>query len=192
MTGHDVGYIRVSSLDQSTDRQLAEVKLDIRFEDKASGSTTTRPQLTACLKHLRQGDTLHVHSIDRLARNLRDLQSLVEDLTRQGITVRFHSENLCFTAESDPLQQLMLHLLGAVSQFERSLIRERQAEGIAAAKKKGKRLGARPKLSDAEVTDAFIRLSKGDSKKDIAADLGISRTTLYAYINRRPEQNENV
>ena len=94
----NIGYIRVSTLDQNTERQLADVKLHKIFEDKASGKDTKRPALAECLRYLRQGDTLLVHSIDRLARNLEDLQKIVRELTDKGVSVRFVKENLIFQA----------------------------------------------------------------------------------------------
>ena len=133
MKGQNVGYIRVSSVDQNSDRQLSDTSLDVVFEDKCSGKDTQRPQLKACLRHLRSGDALHVHSIDRLARNLKDLQTLVEELTGRGVTIRFNKENLTFTGDANPMQKLMLQMMGAFAEFERSMIRERQREGIAAA-----------------------------------------------------------
>ncbi|POZ50033.1 recombinase family protein [Methylovulum psychrotolerans] len=130
MTGQQVGYIRVSSAQQNTDRQLADIKLDKTFEDKVSAKDTSRPQLQACLNHLREGDTLHVHSIDRLARNLFDLQQIVTDLAGQGVCIHFHKENMAFSGAANPMQELMLQMLGAFAQFERALIKERQKEGI--------------------------------------------------------------
>jgi DNA invertase Pin-like site-specific DNA recombinase len=137
MTSH-IGYIRVSSNNQNTDRQLDCITLDKTFTEKQSARTADRPQLQNCLDWIREGDTLHVHSIDRLARNLVDLQQLVTTITDKGVTLKFHKEGLTFTGESDnPMNQLLLQLLGAVAQFERNLIRERQAEGIKVAKAKG-------------------------------------------------------
>ena len=139
MKGQNIGYIRVSTVDQNAERQLDGVELDKTFTDRCSGKDTRRPQLTACLEFLREGDTLHVHSIDRLARNLQDLQSIVQELNTRKITVTFHKERLTFSGtEDDPFQRLQLQVLGAVAQFERSMIRERQREGIALAKAAGK------------------------------------------------------
>ncbi|WP_042918200.1 recombinase family protein, partial [Pseudomonas tolaasii] len=129
-----IGYIRVSSTDQNTARQLEGVALDEVFTDKVSAANTDRPELQAMLRHVRKGDVLHVHSIDRLARSLEDLLALVKGLISQGVAVSFHKEQLHFTGEANPMQELMLGLLGSVAQFERALIRERQAEGIAKAK----------------------------------------------------------
>ena len=181
MNGQHVGYIRVSSLDQNTERQLDGITLDIRFEEHCSGKDTKRPQLQACLNHLRRGDTLHVHSIDRLARNLKDLQSLVEDLTERGVTIQFHKENLTFTGTENPMQRLMLQMMGAFAEFERSMIRERQREGIAAAKKRGKKIGASPKLSKQQIAAVKKRAKAGESKKALATEYGVSRQTIYTH-----------
>ena len=118
MTGQQVGYLRVSTLLQNTARQLDGVLLDKVFEDKASGKNTDRPKLDACLAHLRDGDTLHVHSMDRLCRNLDDLRRIVKDLTSRGVVVRFHKEGLSFTGEDAPMSHLLLSMLGAVAEFD--------------------------------------------------------------------------
>ncbi len=127
MKGQRIGYIRVSSVQQNTDRQLADIPLDKVFEDKVSGKDTNRPQLKACLGHLREGDTLHVHSIDRLARNLLDLQKLISELVAKGVTVVFHKENMTFSNDTNPMRALMLQMLGAFAEFESAMIKERQA-----------------------------------------------------------------
>ena len=184
MKGHHVGYVRVSSLEQSTARQLSDVKLDRIFEDKVSGKTTDRPQLQACLNHLRQNDVLHVHSIDRLARNMSDLLKLVNNLTSDGVTVQFHKESLIFNGGSSPMDRLMLQMLGAFSEFELAMISERQREGIAAAKSKGVRFGAKPKLTDKQVTEIRSRASQGEYKASLASEYGVSRQTLYTALSR--------
>ena len=184
MKTHRIGYIRVSSVSQNTERQLAEVALDTTFTDKVSGKDTNRPELTRCLAHLRKGDILHVHSIDRLARNLKDLQTLVETLTTKGVSIQFHKEHLLFEANTtNPMQTLMFQMLGAFAEFERTLTRERQREGIAAAKARGQKLGAPAKLTSkqmAEIQD--LVKSIGADKSKIAKDFGISRPTLYKII----------
>ncbi|NEV65264.1 recombinase family protein [Thiorhodococcus minor] len=178
-----IGYRRVSTTDQNTTRQLEGVTLDKAFEDKLSGAKTdNRPQLQACLEYLRDGDTLHVHSIDRLARNLLELQKLVEDLTERGVSVRFHKEGLTFTGASDPMQMLMFQMMGAFAQFERSLIRERQREGIQAAKAKGKHLGRKPILTPEQVKEARQRREAGESAAALAKDYGVSRATMYQHL----------
>ncbi|MGO0307248.1 recombinase family protein [Endozoicomonas acroporae] len=185
MSGQKVGYIRVSSTSQNDERQLDDVELDEIFRDKCSGKDTKRPGLDDCLRHLRKGDTLHVHSLDRLARNLGDLQTMVEQLNAKGINVQFHKENLFFTGTDNPMQKLMLQMMGAFAEFERNLIRERQREGIEAAKARGVLIGSRPKLDDAVEQEMVARASRqGANKKALAEEYGVTRATLYNAIKR--------
>ena len=181
---HDkrVGYIRVSSVDQNTDRQLEGQELDKLFTDKASGKDTKRPQLQACLDYLREGDQLLVHSMDRLARNVHDLRGIVVGLTGKGIQVQFVKENLTFTGEDSPMSTLLLNLLGAVAEFERSMIRERQREGIALAKKAGVYKGRKASLTAEQVNEIRRRVAAGEHKTRLAADFRVSRQTLYSAI----------
>ena len=179
-----VGYIRVSSLDQNTERQLEGVQLDKVFTDKASGKDTARPQLKAALDYLREGDFLLVHSMDRLARNLDDLRKIVLDLTRRGVHVQFVKENLTFTGEDSPMSNLLLSLLGAVAEFERSMIRERQREGIALAKKAGVYKGRKPSLTRVQIAEIRKRVRAGDKKTTLAAEYRVSRQTLYTALAR--------
>ena len=182
--GQHVGYIRVSTVDQNTERQLDGITLDKTFTDKLSGKDTKRPGLQDCLGYVREGDTLHVHSMDRLARNLMDLQGTVEDLTGRGVTVQFHKESLVFTNETSAMSRLMLQIMGAVAEFERSLIRERQREGIAKAKQAGKHMGRRFSLTLSQVTEARSMVADGISKAKIAEHFGISRQGLYRNLSR--------
>jgi DNA invertase Pin-like site-specific DNA recombinase len=181
---HDkrVGYIRVSSVDQHTDRQLEGQDLDKVFTDRASGKDTKRPQLQAALEYIREGDVLVVHSMDRLARNLDDLRRMVLDLTGKGVHVRFVKENLTFTGEDSPMSNLLLSLLGAVAEFERSMIRERQREGIAIAKKAGVYKGRKAKLTPEQVKEIRGRVEAGEQKARLAVEYGVSRQTLYTAI----------
>ena len=180
-----IGYRRVSTSEQNTARQLEGVELDKVFEDKASGSTTDRPQLQAALSHLRPGDTFLVHSMDRLARNLADLQGLVDDLMGRGIRVEFIKDNLTFQPGRDIRDRLLLQLLGAVAEFERSMIRERQREGIDMAKERGVYKGRTRKISDPVKVAEIIAAATvpGAVKAQVAKAYGISRETLYQYIN---------
>jgi len=182
MTGQQVGYLRVSTLIQNTARQLDGVALHKVFEDKASGKNVDRPQLTACLAHLRDGDTLHVHSMDRLCRNLDDLRRIVKELTSRGVVVRFHKEGLSFTGEDAPMSNLLLSMLGAVAEFERSIILERQREGISIAKGEGKYKGRKPSLSDERVQELRQRVSAGERKTALAREFRVSRETVYTYL----------
>ena len=179
-TDKRVGYIRVSSLDQKTERQLEDVDLDKVFTDKASGKDTARPQLQAAFDYLRDGDLFLVHSMDRLARNLDDLRKVVMDLTRKGVHVQFVKENLTFTGEDSPISNLLLSLLGAVAEFERSIIRERQREGIALAKKAGVYKGRKPSLTRIQIAEIRKRAANGEKKTGMAAEYRISRQTLYS------------
>ena len=181
--GKQVAYIRVSTLDQNTDRQLEGLTFDKSFTDKASGKDVARPQLQAALEYLREGDTLHVHSMDRLARNVDDLRGIVKGLTAKGVLVKFHKEGLTFTGEDSPMSNLLLSLLGAVAEFERSLIRERQREGIAIAKTKGIYKGRKQALSEERVEALKVEVKEAKkSKTELAKEYGISRETLYQYI----------
>ena len=186
-TGQKVSYLRVSSKDQSIARQraaLAHLGIRKEFIDEISArSRADRPGLTACLEYLRDGDELHVASIDRLARSLIDLKQLITELTTQGVTVVFHKEGLRFAADTeDPTANLMLGVLGSFAEFERAIIRERQAEGIALAKKAGKYTGRPKALSDEQVSDARRRITAGESKTAVAEALGVGRSTLYRYL----------
>lgn len=167
------------------DRQLEGVGVDKLFQDRLTGSVRERPGLAACLSYLREGDTLHVHSIDRLARNLLHLQQIVEDLTGRGISVVFHKERMNFTAgAAEPMQRLMFQLLGAFAEFERTLIRERQREGIAAAKARGKHMG-RPRRADETLLKEILeKLGAGVKPSEVAKTYGLPRTTIYGYRKR--------
>lgn len=134
----------MSTADQNTARQLADVRIDKCLEDKASGKDTKRPQLQAALAYCREADTLVSHSMDRLARSLTDLRNLVGELTNRGISVEFVKENLRFTGDDSPMAVLLLSLIGAIAEFERSMILERHREGIALAKAAGKYKGRKP------------------------------------------------
>ena len=183
MAGQDVGYLRISTADQNSARQLDEIKLHKVFKDSASGKNTDRPQLTACLAHLREGDTLHVHSMDRLCRNLDDLRRIVKELTSKGVMVKFHKEGLTFTGEDSPMSNLLLSMLGAVAEFERSLILERQREGIQIAKIQGKYKGRKPSLTRERAEELRRRSRAGEKKTVLAKEYGISRESVYAYLS---------
>jgi DNA invertase Pin-like site-specific DNA recombinase len=184
MKGHKVGYIRVSTFDQNTQRQLEGFTLDRVFTDKASGKDTHRPQLQAALNHVREGDTLVVHSMDRLARNVEDMLRLVRELNDKGVSVEFIKESMAFTAgKEDPRATLMFTMLSSFAQFERALLKERQREGIALAKAKGNVYkGRKPKLSEERVKQLREQAAAGVNKTKLAEEFGISRETLYQYL----------
>lgn len=183
MSGQIVAYVRVSSVDQNTDRQAFEgVKVDKTFTDRCSGGTRNRPALTEMLDYVRQGDTIVCHSIDRLARNLQDLLDLVQTLTGRGVGIRFMKEALTFDGNASPMQTMILQVMGSFAQFERSMIRERQKEGQEAARAKGKVPGRKKSLSPEQIMELHARVSANESKAQIARDLKISRETLYSYL----------
>lgn len=183
MTGKRIGYVRVSTTDQNPDRQLENVPLDKKFIDYASAKSVKRPQLSAMLEFVREDDIIFVHSMDRLARNLKDLKNLVESLINNNIQVHFLKENIKFSKDVSAMSNLMLHLMGAFAEFEYAFIRERQREGVEIAKRNGKFKGRVKKLNAQKIEllkkDLLIR----KTKTQIAKDLGICRFTLYRYIN---------
>ena len=177
----DVGYLRVSSFSQNTERQLEGVSLGKIFTDHGSGRDTERSELKRCLEFVREGDVLHVHSIDRLARNLKDLLDLLSSLTKRGVTVKFHKEALTFSGEDSPFQRLHLQIVGAVAEFERALIRERQQEGIEIAKRDGRYKGRKRMLSDTDLKAVRERLNAGESVSVLAKEFGVTRKTVYRW-----------
>jgi DNA invertase Pin-like site-specific DNA recombinase len=182
LKGQRIGYVRVSSFDQNPERQLDQVQVDRIFTDKASGKDTQRPELDRLLTFVRDGDTVVVHSMDRLARNLDDLRSLVQKLAERGVRVEFVKESLTFTGEDSPMANLMLSVMGAFAEFERALIRERQKEGIALAKQRGVYRGRKNALSPDQVTEIRQRAASGEPKAALARAFGVSRETIYQYI----------
>lgn len=172
-----VGYRRVSSASQSLDRQEL-VGCDKVFEEKLSGAKRDRPELNRLLDYIRDGDEVRVHSIDRLARDLRDLQSIIEQINDKGATITFLKEQLTFkpSAEADPFAKLQLHLMGAFAEFERSIIRERQREGIARAKERGVYAGRKASIDATQVKQMH---EEGLGATAIAKALGIGRASVY-------------
>lgn len=178
-----VGYKRVSTIDQSAERQLEGIELDRVFTDYASGKDVNRPHLKEAVLYVREGDTLFVHSMDRLARNVEDMLRLVRDLNGKGVDVRFEKENMTFSAgKNDPRSLLMITMLSAFAQFERTLIRERQREGIAIAKAKGLYKGRKPSLSPERRAELCALAAAGVPRAKLARDYKISRETVYQYI----------
>lgn len=172
----NIGYIRVSTVQQNTDRQLAGVTLDKVFEDKASGKNTQRPQFEAMMNYVREGDVLHVHSIDRLCRNTTDLLATVEQLTKRGVSVHFHKEDFK-TGKNSPAGNMMLTVLAAVAQMEREMMLERQREGIAAAKAAG-RIAKRGNGKAIDRAGIAAALANGGSIRSVAKDFSVSTQTV--------------
>lgn len=186
VSGRRVGYIRVSSLDQATDRQLDGVQLDRTFTDRASGKDIARPQLEAMLSFVRDGDTVIAHSMDRLARNLDDLRALVRTLTGKGVRFEFVKEQLTFTGEDSPMANLLLSVMGAFAEFERALIRERQREGIALAKTRGAYRGRKQSLTPAQADELRARVAAGESKAASPATSGSAGKPSTSTYKRSP------
>jgi DNA invertase Pin-like site-specific DNA recombinase len=186
--GMAVGYIRVSSTGQNTDRQmqgLNSLDLDKVFTDKVSGASMDRPELKACLEYLRENDTLYIYSMDRLARNLMDLQGIVNDLTGRGVRIKFIKEQLTFEQNgSNPMNTLLLQVMGAFAEFERNLIKERQMEGIQSAQAKGVKFGRKAKLTAEQKEEIKGRLLSDPflNKSDLMTEYGISRATFYRLV----------
>ena len=182
MHGQRIGYVRVSSFDQNPERQLEQVTVDRLFTDKASGKDIQRPELERLLAFVREGDTVVVHSMDRLARNLDDLRRLVQGLTQRGVRIEFVKESLTFIGEDSPMANLMLSVMGAFAEFERALIRERQREGIALAKQRGAYRGRKKSLNSEKIEELKRRIAAGEQKAKLAREFGISRETLYQHL----------
>jgi DNA invertase Pin-like site-specific DNA recombinase len=176
-----VGYRRVSSIDQSLERQdLGDIEKV--FEEKLSGASASgRPALQDMIGWVREGDVVVVHSIDRLARNLQDLLSIVSQLNGKGVSIKFLKDSLTFPPEgTDGASKLYLSILGAVAEFERSIIKQRQREGIQKAKAKGVYKGRKPTIDK----DRILSLrDQGLSTYKIAEEMGISRMTVHRALN---------
>ncbi|MFB6690598.1 recombinase family protein [Streptomyces virginiae] len=181
-TGHLIGYARVS-----TDEQEAQLQHDALtgagcsriFTDTASGKNTDRPELTTALDYARPGDTLCVWKLDRFARSLIDLVTLVDSLAARGIGFKVLTGAMASIDPNTPDGRLMLQVVGAMAEFERSLIKDRTRAGLDAARAQG-RVGGRPAVMDADkLAAAKARKGKGESVTAIAKALGVSRATLY-------------
>lgn len=186
ISGHKVGYARVSSRGQNLARQIVQLEREgvcRIFQDEASGSTRQRPGLEEALRYVRNGDQLIVTSMDRCARSLADLYGIVDDLVSRGVVVTFLKEGQTYSRDSSPISRLMLGLLGSVAEFERDIIRERQAEGIAQAKKRGVYTGRARVLDTRQVDQARQWVAEGIAKAEVARRLGVGRTTLYRYLD---------
>lgn len=175
-----VGYKRVSSASQSLARQELPDVNDRVFEEKLSGATKDGPALQEMLKYIRAGDEVHVHSIDRLARNLRDLQDIVQSVLNKDASIRFITEGLHFqerdSSRGDHLQQLMFQMLGAFAEFEKNIIQSRRQEGIDAAKAAGKYKGRGKTIDDELIIDLC---NEGRTAKEIAEWLSIGIASVY-------------
>lgn len=181
----EILYVRVSTVSQNVDRQLEHISADKVFCDKISGKlAANRPELAAMMDYARENDTVHFHSFDRAARNLKDLLSIIDTLTAKKVKVIFHKENLTFTGEADPMSKLLCGLLGSVAEFERALIVARVRQGVAIAKAKGhyRHVGRKPTLSKETVVEIREKHAAGARPTDLAKIYGVSRATIYNYL----------
>lgn len=182
MIGKRFGYIRVSTSDQNPDRQLEGIQLDKKFIDYASAMSLNREQLKALMDYVREDDIVIVHSMDRMARNVFDLRKIVDFFLNKKVEVHFMKENLIFNGQDNALSNLLLSVMGAFAEFEYAFIRERQREGIAIAKQKGTFKGKSKKLNAEKIEILKKEMLTRKSKAQIAEELGVSRCTLYRYL----------
>ena len=189
-----MSYKRVSTIDQNLDRQLAGLSFDREYIEKVSGKDINRPELKALLSNLRAGDEVHVHELSRLGRSVKDLLEIVQTVNRAGASLHFHQEHLVFTPDtSNPTSNLMLNMLGAIAQFERDMMLERQREGIAIAKAKGKYKGKKSKFSPEELQAMALEASESRNKTEVAKKYGVSRQYLYKLMNQAGvDQSEHL
>lgn len=184
-----VGCARVSSVEQNLDRQLVRLKaenVETVFVDKISGKNLDRPGFSSMMEYVNEGDTLVICSMDRLARSLMDLLNVTRTLQAKGVTVRFLKEKLELSSsgETSAISKFLMAMMGAVAEFERSLIRERQQQGIALAKARGVYKGRKP-IDDERLAEAKRRIASRIPKTKVAKELKIGRTTLYKYLKEQ-------
>ena len=181
-----VGYRRVSTADQNLDRQEL-TNVEKVFEEKVSGKDTNRAALNEMIEFVRDGDAVVVYSIDRLARDLRDLQSIITKLNDKGVSVEFLSERLVFSGNDDAFAKLQLQMMGAFAEFERNIIKKRQAEGIAKAKERGVYQGRKKQIDDNKILELT---AAGHSQHQVAELMGITRMSVYRCLKKHRSTSE--
>lgn len=191
MSGKNLAYVRVSTAEQNEARQLEALKnynIDKTFIEKVSAKNTDRPQFQEMLEYAREGDTIYVTDFSRLSRSTRDLLGTLEFLLKKGVKVISLKENL---DSSSPQGRLMITMIGAINQFEREILLERQKEGIEIAKRKGKYKGRKriekPNNWDAVIADYMVR--KITAKKAMEL-LGLKTSTFYKFLNEDEKLEE--
>lgn len=188
-----VGYVRVSTTDQSVDVQKSLLVVDKFFEDTWSGKDTIRPGFKEMMEYVRDGDTLVVHRLDRLSRNLNDLLNTINELLEKGVQIEFMSERIFLSKNPTPMQTLQLAMLGAFAEFERNVIRERQRCAISLAKARGAFKGRKPRFTEDLYKQIEKMNSEGCEKKLIAQYLGIGKSSVYNYLALKgPATRENL
>lgn len=182
MKGQKIGYIRVSTPEQNPDRQLVGLELDKKFIDNFTGRILERPALSQLREYIREGDELFVHSMDRLARNMKDLRNLVDEFQKKSIKVHFVKENISFAGYEKPMDILLLSLIGAFAEFEFSIVKERQMEGIRLAKLKGLYKGRKKVFNEERFKEVVKRIQEGHKMTKIANEFNVSREVIYKYL----------
>jgi len=190
-----IGYARVSSTGQSLDIQIEALTKygcdntgdNCIFQEKVSGTTMNRPELTACLKHVRKGDTLVITKLDRLARSTLDLAKILDDLERRGIGFVVLDQDIDTTT---PTGKLLFTMLAAIAEFETGLRAERQREGIDKAKNNGVKFGAKLKLSNIQMDEIVIKRENGSIVSELADEYDVSSSTINRVIRARKEAKE--
>lgn len=186
-----IGYARVSTQDQDHGLQtdaLTAAGCEQVFHEKATGAARERPELTACLRSMRYGDTLVVWKLDRLARSLKDLVEIIDDLQQRNVGFRSLTEAIDTTSTGG---RLVFHIFGALAEFEHGLIRERTIAGLAAARARGRRGGRKPSMSQADIRKAAAMLSDPTiTKTEVAKHFKVSRVTLNAALKRESSQTK--
>jgi DNA invertase Pin-like site-specific DNA recombinase len=182
LSGRYIGYVRVNGFDQNAQRQFQGIPLERVFTDRASSKDIQRPEWEALLAFALGGDTVLVSSMDELARDLGDLYRIVQGLLQRGVRIQFLKEGLAFTGEDQPIANVMLSVMGALVEFERALVRERQRGGIALAKQRGAFRGRKKSMTIEQIAELKQRVAAGEQKTQIARAFGISRETLYQYL----------
>ncbi len=192
MTGQEVAYIRVSTIEQNTESQrviLSKIKIDKVFEEKISGKNAKRPELQAMLEYVREGDTVYVKDLSRLARNTKDLLNIVEYLANKGVRLKSIKENI---DTSTNFGKLMITFLAAIYEFERANLLERQRDGIAVAKMQGKYKGRKQVARPANFDEVYRKWQKREIKSSVAIrELNISEYAFYKFVrNSQTEARE--
>ena len=183
-----IGYARVSSTGQSLDVQIEKLTIygctepdGQIFQEKHTGTTDNRPELKACLKHhLRKGDQLVITKLDRLARSTLHLTQIADDLQKRGIELIVLDQNI---DTSTPTGKLLFNMLASIAEFETALRKERQTDGIAKAKDKGIKFGAKAKLTPEQVTELKNKRAEGVKTKDLMSEYNLSKATIYRLLS---------
>ena len=176
-----IGYARVSTVGQSLDVQLDKLKdCEKIFQEKMSGTNDKRPRLKACLEYVREGDSLVITRLDRLARSTLHLCQIAAELEHKKVDLQVLDQNI---NTSDATGRLLFNLLGAIAQFETEIRAERQAEGIRKAKERGVKLGKKKKLTNEQIAELQTKRSEGVLIKTLMKDYNISKASVYRYLN---------